>query len=301
MSLRRIDLNLLVVFDSLIQERSITKTADKLAMSQPAVSHALSRLRSQLEDPLLVRSGNTMQASPRAIELHELLHPSLLAIEHALEKRPAFDPSESQSEFTVATTDYVETLLLPKILKILNKQAPGIRLHTRNLASSRPFDEIEDGVVDLVLCRAGKHPKSLRSKPLLQDHFLSAMAKSNPLASKRLTIKRYLNADHLLVSPESNRKAIVDKVLAQQGKKRKIAAIVPHFLVAPPAIAETNLIVTAPARVLETIGQQQGLHITATPIALAPFTISMLWHQRNDGDKGLMWLRQTILNVTKTL
>ena len=301
MNLRRIDLNLLVVFDSLVQERSITRAAEKLAMSQPAVSHALSRLRSQLDDPLLVRSGNTMQLSPRALELHETLHINLLSIDRALEKNPRFDPFTSQSEFTIATTDYVETLLLPKILKILNQKAPGIRLHTRNLASDLPFDDIDNGVVDLVLCRAGKHPKYLRSKPLVEDRFLCAMAKSNPLSRKKLTFRRYLNADHLLVSPESNRKAIVDKVLSQQGEKRRIIATVPHFLVALPAVAETNLIVTAPARLLETIGHQQGLHTTKVPVELTLFTISMLWHQRNEGDMGLAWLRQTIIEITSQL
>ncbi|NRB40654.1 MAG: LysR family transcriptional regulator [Pseudomonadales bacterium] len=300
MNLRKIDLNLLVVFNVLMQERSITRSADKLSMSQPAVSHALSRLRLQLQDPLLTRSGNTMQASPRAMEIHGLLKESLQLLEQSLDENTVFIPAESAATFTIATTDYVETLLLPKILRKLNEQAPGIQLIIRNLSSSLPFDDIESGDSDLVLCRVGKHPKSLRTKKLLEDRFLCAMSHSNPLTGKNLTLQRYLKAEHLLVAPESKRKAIVDKVLQQQGSKRKIAATVPHFLVALPAVTETNLIVTAPARLLERMEKHYNLHITEVPLPLEPFSISMLWHRRNDADKGLEWIRQCILDIVKT-
>lgn len=297
MLLRRFDLNLLVIFDVLMQERNITRSAAKLHMSQPAVSHALGRLRKQVDDPLLVRCGDTMEASPRALELYEELHNALGQIENSLTPRKAFDPATSDREFYVATTDYVEALLLPPLLRRIQEEAPGIRLHIRHLASHIPFEDIEKGNLDLAIGMDGVVPKRFRSRLLMADGYRCAMTASHPLAGKSVSAAEYANHEHLVVAPESKRKE-VGQMLYPKGKKApKIVANIPHFLAALDSIRDTTLLLTGPRKLLEKFEKPFGLYLSDVPFKLPPFEISAVWHNVKSADQGLNWLKQTLADV----
>lgn len=298
MSLRRFDLNLLPVFDVLIEERNITRTARRLSMSQPAVSHALARLRQQLNDPLLIRSGDGMQASDRALQIHAALHNSLSQLEKTLAPQPHFAPKESERQFSIATTDYVEALLLPPLLTQLEKQAPGIRLQIRHLASHLPLDDIEAGTLDLAIGRVDNIPKRFRTQLLLEDDYLCAMSSTHPLAGEKLTMSRFSKQAHLLVAPEAKRREVARDLFPGQSLKPKIIANLPHFLAAIHAAAESDFLVTGPARLLRKFQQPFNLYLTTPPFELEPFQIFLVWHQLRSADQGLEWLRQQIESIS---
>jgi DNA-binding transcriptional LysR family regulator len=300
MSLRRFDLNLLPVFDALMEERSITRSAKKLSMSQPAVSHALSRLRQQLDDPLLVRSGDGMQPSPRAQQIHQQLHEALQQIERALAPQPRFDPAHSKREFSITTNDYVEALLLPHLLTRLQQQAPDIRLLIRHLATHQPLDDIESGLVDLAIGLSENIPKRFRSQILMEDDYLCAVSNKHELVGKKLTLKNYSEVEHVLVAPASKRKALARELFPGQHKQPKIVANLPHFLAALHAASESNFIITGPARLLEKFQQPFNLHLMKAPFDLEPFQVQAVWHQFKEADLGLQWLRKQLEEIAST-
>jgi DNA-binding transcriptional LysR family regulator len=291
MYLRRIDLNLLLVFDVLMQERNITRSAIKLNMSQPAVSHALSRLRQHLDDPLLVRVGDTMQPSARALEIQTELHHALTQIEQTLSPRPHFEPSSSEREFTISTTDYVEAILLPPLLARLQKLAPGITLHIRQLPAQLPLDELENGLIDMVIGRAEDVPKRFRMKQLLVDDYLCAMANNHELVGQNLTLARFAKQEHLLVAPEAKRKQVAKLLYPNNQKQPKIIASLPHFLAALSSLKGSNFILTGPTRLLKKFEKPLDLYLTVPPFAVPPFQVSMVWHQLKAADQGMEWLR----------
>ncbi|MCB1615153.1 MAG: LysR family transcriptional regulator [Pseudomonadales bacterium] len=299
MSLRRFDLNLLPVFDVLIEERNITRSAQRLAMSQPAVSHALSRLRQQLNDPLLVRSGDGMQPSPRALQIHQELQTSLNSIERTLSPQPHFEAINTERQFSIATTDYVEALILPPLLTRLQKDAPGIRLQIRHLASHLPLDDIENGSIDLAIGRAENIPKRFRTLRLLEDDYLCAMSAHHELAGEKMTMARFSRQEHLLVAPEAKRKELAKDLFPGQSVKPKIIANLPHFLAALHAASASAFIVTGPARLLRKFQKPFNLALSKPPFELEPFQIFLVWHQLKATDQGLTWLRQQLEHISQ--
>ena len=297
-ALRRFDLNLLVVFDVLMQERSITQSATRLNMSQPAVSHALSRLRQHLDDPLLVRAGGRMQASPRALALHEELRGSLSHIEQTLSPRPNFSPSTSKRSFTIATIDYVESLFLPPLLNRLQQHAPGITLQLHHLPYQLPQEEIESGAIEMAIGLAEETlAKRFRTRPLLEDDYLCAMSKRHPLAGRKLTLRGFAAHEHLLVAPEEKRRQMAEALFPGAEEPPKIIANIPHFLVALSALKESNCLLCGPRLLLRKFERTFDLHLAEIPLNIPPFQVSMVWHRLSEADPGLAWLRQQLKEI----
>lgn len=301
MSLRRIDLNLLTVFDVLIEEQNVTRSADRLAMSQPAVSHALGRLRRQLDDPILIKSAGGMKASPRALQIHAELHDALKQIEKAVSPQPSFDPSRSKRKFDIATTDYVESLLLPRLLSHIQDQAPGIELNIHHLAASLPLDEIEKGKIDIATVWSTKTPKRFRSKRLLQDNYLCAVASDHPIVGQKLTMDTYLTLDQLVVAPARTRDEVSKSLFAGTEKRPRVIANMPHFLAALHAASESGAVVTGPALLLNKFQDVFNLHLMKLPFELTPTKIDLVWHDFKSSDPGLAWLRAQLENIAKTV
>ncbi len=294
MSLRKFNLNLLPILEVLVEERNISRSAAKLSMSQPAVSHALSRLRQQFDDPILVRVGSGMQPSPKALQIHQQLQGALKQIEQTVFPSEHFTPASSNRKFSVATTDYVEALLLPPLLSRLQEQAPGVELQIRELTSRLPLEDIESGVVDLAIGRGGKIPQRFQSQVLLQDGYLCAVSADHALAGKQLTFEQYSKLEHLLVVPASQRRELAKSLFSDSKNMPKIVANIPHFLAALHAVSESNTIVTGPARLLQKFEQPFNLHLMELPFALEPFQILLVWHQFKTADRGLAWLREQL-------
>jgi DNA-binding transcriptional LysR family regulator len=294
MRLAGIDLNLLTALDALIDESNVTRAAGRLGVSQPAASHALSRLRDLLGDPLLVRTPAGMQLTPRAAELRPALRAALAAAEAVLQAVPAFDPTTADRAFAATIPDQAGFQLLPAIATRLAAEAPKVRLELR--PPPRDLD-VALGTGDLELVVSVFHdapPASLRQRLLWRERFACVVRKGSAWARGPLDLDRYLAARHLLVSPGGTPGSLVDDTLALVGRRRQVAMAIPQFLIAPAIVAASDLMWTAPAALARAFADILPLTIREPPIELPGFDVSVRWHVRLDRDPGLAWLRDVI-------
>lgn len=297
--LSSLDLNLLLVLDALLAERSVTRASQRLGLSQPAVSHALGRLRDALGDPLLERDGRAMKPTPRALLLAPALREGIHALSRALHARVGpFDPSQAQGAVRVASADYAEALLLPALMKRLEREAPQLELWLHARAGEN-LELLHRGEVDLALTvlRGGRHLEGLARRELLHERFVCVVRKGHPAARGRFTLERYLAAGHVFVAPGSTRGSLVDELLARRGHERRIAVAVPHFLVAPQVVAQTDLVCTLGERVARSMARAFSLTLLPPPFELPGFTLSMVWSARREEEPLLRWVRERFAEV----
>jgi DNA-binding transcriptional LysR family regulator len=293
------DLNLLSAFEALWAERNVTRAARRIGLSQSALSHALKRLREQLADPLFEPSPGGMIPTPRAQALATPLADAMTLIRAALEAPPPFAARRLKRSFTLATADYGELVILPRLLRRISREAPDVTLLVRPLGD-HPERDLASGLHDLVLTpQLGADPW-LRSAPLFDDRFVCLLRRGHPLARRKLTLSRYVALLHVLVSPQGAGESAVDVALRQVGKTRRVAVRVPHFLVAPLVIAESDHVITLPERLVEAMAPLRRLTVHPTPIAVPPFSISQFWHERNDVDPAHRWLRELVAQVSSS-
>jgi DNA-binding transcriptional LysR family regulator len=305
-----LDLNLLVALRALLLERHVTRAAARIGLTQPAMSHALGRLRTQLSDPLLVRTASGMQLTPRASELAPSLDRVLEDLSKLLVKPEAFDPARSTHTFRIATSDYVELVLLPKLLERLWRLAPNVNVRLKNLAK-RGLEDLDEGVVDFVLgpslraggSRGGREPRGFFGQKVISERFVCVVREDHPAVGKRLTLETFLDLPHALVTPRGDLRGIVDTALAKLGRRRRIAIDVPHFLVAPFFVERTDLVLTVAERVARALSSSIRLKILPPPseLNLPGFDIALYWHERHRADPAHVWLRSLIASVAKTL
>jgi DNA-binding transcriptional LysR family regulator len=302
MHLSAVDLNLAPVLHALLAERSVSRAAKRLGLSQSATSHALARLRDLLGDPLLVRSKEGLVPTPRALALEEPVELAVRSLEGTFLARPSFDPGTARRRFVIATSDYVETILLPGLIARLAADAPGVDLCVRSMEGEAE-DELRRGEIDIVLGvhRDGAEGSTLRGVRLFDDDFVCMMRHGHPLAEGVLDVARFASARHALIAPRGRPGGPVDEALAELGLARRVALSVPHFLVAPHVVARTDLVLTVARRIAETFAGMLPLAIVESPLALPTFTIGMQWGERNDTDPGHAWLRQRLAEAARGL
>jgi DNA-binding transcriptional LysR family regulator len=299
-NLRSLDLNLLVVFDALMIERHVSKAAERVALSQPAVSNALSRLRAVVDDPLLVRTSRGMEPTARALELHGPIRAALAEIQHSLSAPARFEPREARHHFVIGASDYMEFLVMPPLVKAVQGQAPGVDLTVRSLQLSSPEVALDNGEMDLAFGYFPSLPKRLRQMHMFTEHLECAVRKNHPMVRSRLTLDQYLRLPHLFVSSR-RRSGVVDEALARLGRSRRVAVSVPHFLVAPYIIVESDVIMTVNSRIARTYARTMPIRVLKPPLELPDFPISMVWHPRSDKDAGHQWLRARLTDVCREL
>ena len=297
MSLRQFDLNLLTVFDVLLEEQNVTRSAERLAMSQPAVSHALSRLRKQLDDPILIKSGDKMKVSPRAHKIHAETHEALRRIEQAISPQSSFDPVTSRRQFNIASTDHVEPLILPRLLSHIEEHAPDIELNIHHLADNLPLEDLEKGDIDIAIARSVRTPKRFESQFLLEEGYLCAVAGDHPLAATDLTMETYMDLDHIVVAPAKYRNQTNKKLFEGLGRTPRVVANMQHFLSALHATSESKVIITGPALLLKKFHTAFNLRLLAPPFNLPPTRIDLVWHQFKTNDPGVDWLRKQLGDI----
>lgn len=294
-SLRRLDLNLLPVLDALLETRSVTRASARLHMSQPAVSHALARLRRALPDPLFVRGPRGLEPTAWCLAMAPTLRQLLFGLAEALVPPAAWDPATAQRSFTLATTDYMALLLLPPLLEDVRQHAPGVDLVVRLVGQDVPeIHGLDDGSVDLALILLPPERSGLRMQRLFQDRFVCLARRDHPLIGKRLTLERYLELSHLLISPQGHGPGFVDIALSQRGLSRRIALRLPYFIVAAPILARTDLLLTLPERVAREVADRFPLQKLAPPLELPSFSMHQIWHERNHHNPAHRWLRERI-------
>lgn len=294
-NLAAIDLNLLVVFDALMAEKHVTRAAEKLGLSQPATSNALSRLRSLLNDALFVRTPTGMQPTPKALALAEPIQQVLLQIQTTLNEPIPFEPDQSDRIFTIGTTDYVEFILLPQLMATLQAIAPHARVQVKAAERQQLLRLVDDGAIDLAIGVFSDCSSWQIKQPLFREQFVGVMRQREHATSHPITLEDYLRASHLLVSPHNeDLVGWVDQVLEQKNLKRHVAIAVPHFLVAPFVLAQTDLIATLAERVAQTYAQVLNLRVFSLPFEAGGFEVSAVWHSKNNTDPAHMWLRQLV-------
>ncbi|MBE9167084.1 LysR family transcriptional regulator [Pleurocapsales cyanobacterium LEGE 06147] len=290
MDLQNFDLNLLVVLHTLLSEQSVSKTAEKLHLSQPATSAALNRLRAALNDPILVRDGLRMVPTSRAEQLAEPIQAILAAIEQTLVPPKPFDPSTISRTFRIATNDYGALLLVPRLTRRLQAIAPGIDIEIWGMPKDVETS-LQRGEFDLVVADAWTLRYCKCTEILFPETFTCLVRQNHPRIQTHLTLDRYLQESHALVSARGRVPGHVDLALAQQNLQRHVRVTLPYILAIPAMIAPTDLIVTIATRIANRLAIDYALQIFPPPISLDGFDVAMAWQKRMSNDTAIQWLR----------
>jgi DNA-binding transcriptional LysR family regulator len=297
MDIRSVDLNLLVALDALLAERNVTRAAARLSLSQSAMSAALGRLRALFGDPLLLRTSGGMLPTAKGQELVAPLRQVLSEIGRIVQQPGAFDPAATDRTFTIAASDYVEYAILPKLVDFLEARAPRARLAVRPMDFGTVGRQLEAGEVDLGILGARFAPPNARSRPLFVERFVCVVRKGNPRVGERLTLDEYCALDHVLVSPSGGAfSAPADDALEALGRARHVRLSVPHFLLVPEILRRSDMIAVLPERLARAYGDR--FRVFDLPFDLAPVSIVKIWHERTHRDPALVWLRQSLVDLT---
>ncbi|WP_020409743.1 LysR family transcriptional regulator [Hahella ganghwensis] len=309
MNLARIDLNLLVYLDVLLREKSVTKAANHLGITQPAMSNGLRRLRDMFGDPLLVRTSEGMTATARALELQPLIRTVLTEIDQVVQPREEFDAMTSKKVFRIMASDYAESALIPAVLKRLRAEAPGVILDVLT-PSDVSFLDVEQGRVDMAINRFDKIPQSFHQRTIWEDSFSCLLSVHNPLVYD-FTLDAYLNAHHIWVSKtgfgvgvgvnpkDVQRLGWVDEALAKLDKKRDISVFTRHYQVAMLLSQQRDLIATLPSRAAKLMLDNPNLVIKEPPFPIPSFELKMAWSPLLQNNSDHRWLRQLITQAAE--
>ena len=288
-----------MIFDALMSERHVTRAAQRIALSQPAFSNALARLRQFFDDELFIRGPDGMLPTPRALELAPHVRLALTTLETSLESS-GFDPTTATRAFTVQTSDYLVSTVMPALMRHLAERAPGIDVRIVP-PDHRTQQLLDAGDIDFALGAYGELPERFGVAIVDDNEFACMMHAKHPLARGRLDLERYAAAKHLLITPRGDPSGFVDEALAKRGLSRRIALTVNHFSVVPAIIAESDLIVTMPLRIAEGYAKLYGLALRPSPIKTAPLYshIRLVWQKRLAAHPAYDWFRALVLDVMR--
>jgi DNA-binding transcriptional LysR family regulator len=296
--LSNLDLNLLVPLHALLEERHVTRAANRSHLSQPAMSRALERLREMFGDPLLVRSGRNYERTvrgERALRELETLIPRLEAMVSGV----AFDPSRSQERFRVALTDHASTILLPSLVARLRQAAPHVKLQVSTW-QTQGYEDVAAGRIDTALSAEGV-PPALESEVLFSLDFVCLLGSAQRVRSGRLTLKQYLQFPHALVETLAGQQTMVDRPLAQLGVKRHVVLSLPFFVPAIFAIAQTDLILTVPRKLAKVVTKIAGVRVVEPPREIKAFPYFMAWHPRLTNEPAHTWFREQVRMAARVI
>lgn len=296
MNISSFDLNLLRVFDALMREQNVSRAAERLALSQPAVSNALSRLRDLLGDPLLVRVGRRMQPTPRALALEAPIRAALQQIEASLGAAEVFDPASSRQRWRIALTDYVELICMPRLLEQLSQQAPGMRLEIQHLGPGLPAEALDKGELDLVLGRFEELPARFARRRWMSETLLLALRRGHPQVSGEPDLATFLRLRHLWVHGGQTR-GMVDQWLGEQGLCREILYSTPNYLQAAHIVAGSELAAVLPSQLARHFAALLPLQLHPLPFALGPFHLDLVCLAQRQREPALQWLIEQIVAI----
>lgn len=288
--LRRIDLNLLVALLVLLEERSVSKAAERLYLSQPALSGTLSRLRELFGDPLLVRGRTGMQPTSRALQLQAKLRPAMGAVHAALFEESKFDPSSAEQTFVVGMPDWVEMWLAPALFRILRQEAPAVRLSIVNTDPFRVASMLEQGEMDMAVCQIRELPSWCRTEKLREMPFKCISAHNPHRKTRKLSLKEYLAHTHLLISYRNAFESVIDKWLETQSLQRQVVFASTRFAILPSLLQQAGTLATVPQAVAERWVSEFGFRMDDCPVPLDNVTVATAWLSVRDGEPALRWL-----------
>ncbi len=287
-----LDLNLLAVFDAVMQDRSLTRAGKRLGLSQPAVSHALARLRHTLADELLVRGADGMVPTPRAEQLAGPIREALAGLRMALEPQ-AVQPADMAGSFTIAVNGYTAAALTNRIVDAIWAEAPQLGLTVVPSGTRNIQDQLDAGLIDLALAGLLEGGDRFKCSRVLTDHYVVVMRREHPAASAALSLEDLAGLRHLTLTSTGDSTSFLDEALEAAGLRRRVALNLP-FLAAPEALAGSDLVAILPARVAARLRRNWPLVDRPLPCSAPPVDLSMSWHRRMDGQGEHQWMRSAV-------
>ena len=294
MDIKRLDFNLLVTLDALLAERSVSRAAQRLSLSQPALSAQLARLREMLGDPLFVPSHRGMTPTLLALGLQAPLAAALAQLRDVVTSARAFDPARDDFTVHIAASDYVQAALLLDFTLALRAEAPGVRIALRALDRARLEAQMEKGEIDLAVLTPEGIADALRSRPLFEERYVFIARRGHPALRRPLDAARFCELEHVMVSPRGGSFTTpVDDMLDAQGLQRRVVVSASTFHSVPDLVERSDLVALVPARLVE--HRAGRLRVLAPPLPVAGFAIHMAWHNRNHGDAAQRWVRAKLV------
>ncbi|TMH03405.1 MAG: LysR family transcriptional regulator [Betaproteobacteria bacterium] len=297
MELKDIDLNLLVVFNQLLVERRVSKVAENLDLTQPAVSNALARLRKLLGDELFLRTPAGMEPTPFADQLAESVTYALGMIHSAINQRTSFDPHSSTRSFTIGMTDIGEIYFLPALMDRLRQEAPGVSLSTVRNTAVNLKDEMEAGKVDLAIGLLPQLKAGFFQRRLFRQRYVCLFRKGHRLDKKKISLAEFSSAEHLVVVSAGTGHGKVDELLKRSGVDRNIRLTVPHFVGVGHILQATDLVATVPERLAQRLIGPFGLACVSHPATLPEVAINVFWHAKYHKEPANQWLRSLVFDT----
>ncbi|CAD6557614.1 LysR family transcriptional regulator [Paraburkholderia sabiae] len=299
-SLDHVDLNLLRVFQAIVDERSLTKAGERLALSQPAISYSLARLRTLFDDPLFIRTRSGMQPTPIALELAGIVGRALDTVREALRYAESFDPETSTRTFRLSLSDAGEMAYLPAICEALHERAPRVKLSVEPL----PVEEMEDALrssrLDFAIGNLPLLMARTRHQLLFEETYVCMTRKRRGLpAGPALSLDHFLQASHVQVRSVEHSHHALDDALRAQGVGRNIVLQLPHFVALPSVLAVTDLFATLPRRLAGILNRSDVFRIYTLPVSIPQATVTMHWHEHFHEDEGIAWMRDLMAEMVK--
>lgn len=295
--LGQIDLNLLVALDALLTERSVTRAAGQVGIGQSAMSGSLARLRKLLGDELLTRVPDGMQLTPRAVALIEPVRSALRQFQSVVLHEDSFDPATCEQTFTIGLPGSVEAHLVPHLMALIQREAPGIRLTLRALDYGTVLDELDADTLDLALGIVTHGQTHHKVRPLYQFGYLCLFNPELVGLRAPLSLDDYLRFPHVMTSLTGTDRGVVDEALSAIGRERRLAATTPRFTTVPFHVLAAPVMTTMVDELALSFAEKLGLATSPVPVPIEAFTISMLWHASYDQDPAHRWLREVLVRL----
>ncbi|GFM81917.1 transcriptional regulator [Pseudomonas cichorii] len=297
--IKNLDLNLLKALDALLDERSVTRAAERLALTQPAVSGMLNRLRESFKDPLFVRAQRGIVPTLRAEQLAAPVKQLLADIEGLLQL-PAFDPSNANLVIKLASTDYALRAVVVPFMRALRAQAPDIRVSVQPIDPQQLQLQMDRGDIDVALMTPDTTPPGLHAAPLFDERYVCVMRTDHPDAlSGTISLDRFCALDHVLVSPAGGGfQGVTDDALERIGRTRRVISSVTSFLILPDLLMESDLIAVVPRRLAL---HHDHLCMMEPPVEIPGFSKTLVWHERTHRHAGHQWIRALMVETAKSL
>lgn len=294
MDIRSLDLNLIVVFDAMLKHQNVTKAAEAIKLSQPAMSAAISRLRNLFNDPLFVRTGAGMAPTPKAQALSPSIRLVVQTIQTDILAPKSFDPLLSDRTLTLVTPDIAEVNFLPRLLSELAKKSPHINLKTLAMPREAAANSLETGMAEMAIGYfPDLHKPGFFQQKLITNTHVCLVRKKHPHVGDKLTLAQFMQASHAVVKPDG-REHLFEQFLQSKGIKRRVIVELSHFMSLLPIIETSNLVATVPKDLADFFVQHGDVRYVATPMKSPVIDVHMFWHQRFHKDPAHVWLRQII-------
>ncbi len=297
----RYDLNLMPVFLALMDERNVTRAAERLGITQPALSNALNRLRDTLRDPLFIRERYGMRPTQLAEEMAPVVRTALAQFDELILGQQQFDPAEASRLFTLAPNSYAEFVLMPEVVARLRQRADGIKLRLIPFGSDLAETGAVSGSTEMVIGRITDLPDNIVVQHLMDDGLACVVRAGHPDIGDSISKEQYERLKHVNVLPPGRLRAGLFQALEQRGLRREVAVSVTHFLAVPEMIAATDYCTTLPSQICRRLARDPRLKVMPAPADLGSFPVEIAWHVRYRHDPAHRWLRSLIAEVAKEI